>query len=178
MLDAQVQHVAQDIPWWSVPLFTALLAGVGAYVGGQLGVTWELKKVTKQRAFDYRLEWYMRLLRSLSSFSDANREFRWHIKNKKRGDEFYKARERVVHSITQAGADMRESLLFAPLSTQAVLATMMEGFSATMDMEGEEIVSKLENLDDSVGRAYVAVSKDVREHLGLEPVPRPFVMWK
>ena len=137
MLETQVQHAAHDIPWWYVPLFTAVLAGIGAYVGGRLGVTWELKKVRKQRAFDYRLDWYMRLVRSLSSFSDANSEFRRHIKNKQSGNEFYKARERVVKSIEQVRADMRESLLFAPASTQAVLEAMMAEFSATMEIKAE-----------------------------------------
>jgi hypothetical protein len=66
VIDAQTQRAAQDIQWWYVPLLTAALAGVGAYVGGLLSVKWEVNKITKQRAFDYRLEWYMRLVRGLS----------------------------------------------------------------------------------------------------------------
>src|SRR5277367_5355546 len=64
------QTVTQ-MPWFEIPIFTALLtavlSGLFAWLGGKAGVTRESEKLVRQRAFDHRLEWYVRISRTLSS---------------------------------------------------------------------------------------------------------------
>jgi len=164
MLDAQTQRVAQDIPWWYVPLFIAVLAGFGAYVGGMLGVTWEAKKLAKQRAFDYQLKWYMRLERSLSEVSDAYTE----LSNEKDPDKRRQNQDRLVQGLVKLNRAKREAIMFAPASTLASIGLLKLATDEVLkDAGAEHRDAALSEIASVVMQVHIAISNDVREFLGL-----------
>lgn len=164
MLDAQTQRVAHDIPWWYVPLFTAVLAGFAAYVGGMLGVTWEGKKLAKQRAFDYQLKWYMRLERSLSAVSDAYTE----LSNEKDLDKRRQSQDRLVQGLLKLNRAKREAMMFAPATTLVSIGLLKLAIDEVLkDAGAEHRDAALSEIASVVMQVHIAISNDVREFLGL-----------
>jgi hypothetical protein len=63
-------------PWYLIPLLTGVVSFLAAWLGGFLGVKRDAEKMAKQRAFDSRLEWYVRMARSLAEFDFLHRRLR------------------------------------------------------------------------------------------------------
>jgi hypothetical protein len=98
----------------------ALIAGVGAWLGGKLSVSREMEKLRNERAFDQRLDWYRRAARVIV-------EYQWFLvslsKALNAGD-VARAKElaaqRDVTKVAQE-AEQREMTLFASPATIAAL---------------------------------------------------------
>lgn len=142
MIDEHAVQAAQTVPWWYIPVLSGVLSavcgGVASWFGGRLGVTWETKKLTKQRAFDYRLEWYMRLMRSLSEFKNGNSELRWYVRNKKDADQTRQVRDRVAQSALRFNSEFREAAMFAPASALGNLTVLKLAIEGILEKDNRQ----------------------------------------
>lgn len=148
-------------------IIPALIAGVGAWLGGKLSISREMEKLRNERAFDTRLEWYRRAARGIV-------EYQWFLINLSRavarGDAARAkklAADRDETKVAQE-ADQREMTLFASPATIAALnrANVRAGnaLKGTPSYEAVQIaVNELNN-------AYFVLANDVREHLGMNPL--------
>jgi hypothetical protein len=96
-----------------IQVATNLIVGaVSAWVAGRFGVHYGLEQAKRQRAFDRRLEWYEKAVRSLRSFSTSS----WKLVN---GLAFDKPEEvanllsRLEQTAGELDASLEESVLFA-----------------------------------------------------------------
>ena len=144
----------------------ALVAGVGAWLGGKLSVSREMEKLRNERAFDQRLDWYRRAARGIV-------EYQWFLINCSRAiqrNDTAKLQElaakRDATKVAQE-ADQREMTLFASPPTIAALnrANTRAGNalqSTSLSYEAAQIA--VNELND----AYFVLANDVRKHLGME----------
>jgi hypothetical protein len=164
MIPAQIEVS----PLWEIAklIVPALLAGIGAWIGGKLSVSREIEKVRNERAFDQRLDWYRRAARGIA-------ETQWFLQNFSRA---FAAKdvartkqlgeEREATKVARE-ADMREMILFASRATIAALnrantqaATVIKG-SVLAPPAAQAAIREL-------NQAYFTLANDVREHLGME----------
>ena len=164
------QNVDQ-VPWFAIPLATAALACVGGWLGGKLGVARETEKLIKQRAFDHRLEWYVRTVRTLSDF-----QFLYAALNRPNVDRERANSHRAVLAdlAPKLSADVKESLLFGSPRTANSLETMHQRLNQLMARANagadDSEAAKVE-IHNEFARVYGDLARDVREHLGLEELP-------
>jgi len=153
---------------WEVAkiLLPALIAGLGAWIGGKLSVSREMEKLKRERAFDQRLDWYCRAGRAIVQ----NQWFLIHFSkafsagDKVRMDKL--ANEREVNKVALEG-NMREMVLFASPATIAALnRANIRAAKALKDTSlGIEAAQPAIN---ELNQAYFVLANDVREHLGME----------
>jgi hypothetical protein len=182
MIDPQpVLQTTPQPPWWAVPLASGVLTLVtalfGAWWGGKLGVHWEIEKFSQQRAFDHRLEWYVRAIRTIGEIQFRHVDFTRALARKD-FPESQRVKEKIADLMPKFDGDIREALLFASPSTVRTLTAMyvrMEQIMSTSMAEAKGKVSgalQTETADDQIrntlASAYEALSQDVREHLNLE----------
>ena len=160
---------ASQTPWWAVPLtsgiLTFLTAAFGAWWGGKLSVQREIEKFSKQRAFDHRLDWYIRAVRTLGEVQFRHVEFlRALAKKDDQGSRI--VREKIVDLMPRFDGDIREALLFASPSTVRTLNMMYQRMTNIMESGGSETADA--QIRNELAKAYEALSQDVRGHLSLE----------
>ena len=146
----------------------ALVAGVGAWLGGKLSVSREMEKLRNERAFDQRLDWYRRAARGIV-------EYQWFLINLSRavarGEAARTMELAAKREVTKVAleADQREMTLFASPATIAALnrantraGNALQGTSVSYEA-AQIAVSELND-------AYFVLANDVRKHLGMEPL--------
>lgn len=159
--------------WYAIPIFPAILtAGLalaGGWIGGLLGVRRDAEKLAKQRAFDQRLEWYLRLSRTMARIAFQLRKFTGELPLSK------EHLEAVYESLFALESELREGQFFATRGTADALAALMSAMDNEYDRHPKlenELISKssIAALMTEFQRAHRAMTADVREHLGLEPL--------
>ena len=149
-------------------IIPALIAGVGAWLGGKLSISRGMEKLKNERAFDHRLDWYRRAARGIV-------ENQWFLINFSRAFEAGDvartkelAAKRDATKVTQE-ADQREMTLFASPATIAALnrANLRAGNALKgTSLSGEAAQIAVLELNN----AYFVLANDVREHLGMKPL--------
>src|SRR6267143_357791 len=149
-------------------IIPALIAGVGAWLGGKLSISRGMEKLKNERAFDHRLDWYRRAARGIV-------ENQWFLINFSRAVEAGDvartkelAAKRDATKVAQE-ADQREMTLFASPATIAALnrANVRAGGALKgTSLSGEAAQIAVLELNN----AYFVLANDVREHLGMKPL--------
>jgi len=143
----------------------ALLAGIGAWIGGKWSVSRETEKIRNERAFDQRLDWYCRAARGIVQMQWFLRDFQ---KAVSAGDV---AKVKQLTAARDSGkvaleSDQREMVLFA--SRPTIAALNRANTRASKALKDATEVSGAEDAVRELGNAYLVVANDVREHLGIE----------
>jgi hypothetical protein len=181
--DLQVMIGLPNVPasQWLTPLLSAALAGVGAWIGGKFSVQREIEKTVKQRAFDQRLEWYVRVSKTLGEmqflFAALNRP------NVTR-DKALQILEKISQMTSKLNADIREALLFGSpeiirsldLMNRRIVRFMLESIESADS--GGPSGAPLVEIDREFGRVYNQLALDTRRHLGLEDLPASYFQIK
>lgn len=160
-------------PWyyaWVSSLWLTVLAVLSGLVGGKLSVLNETDKLIKQRAFDVRLEWALRAVRSLNEVETLTANFRYAIRQ---GQEATAAsvRSQLKSALARFDENNRESLLFASLSTVKTLSVLHNNLRKLL---GDAVAKKQADPDanheitNELLKAYLALAGDIRKHLKLE----------
>jgi hypothetical protein len=170
VIDPPTQQVAQNIHWWWVPLLSALLAGVCASIGGILGVAWELRKLTRQRAFDYRLEWYLRAARAMNRMGEENRILRSLVREKKDAEVLTQTRDRFVESYRKFQGEMREGLIFGTGDAITSLSILEFAIDGVLKQDPVAFCSEAtcQEIDTIISQVYVDLAMDAQRHLRLK----------
>jgi hypothetical protein len=146
--------------------------GIGAWIGGIIGVRTETKKLVKQRAFERRLDWYVRTTRLFGNLHYQAKQLNQAFA-KGDLDEIKEIGKRVTETGGRIDACVREALLFATPSTVAILATTTERVDKVLAAGwlGPAGVSIGDDFFSEILKAISTLSADMREHLGLEKLP-------
>ena len=162
---------------WLTPLLSAALGGIGAWVGGKFSVQREIEKTVKQRAFDQRLEWYVRISKTLGEI-----QFLFAALNRHNviSEKALQILEKISQLTSKLNADIREALLFGSpeivksldLMNKRIVRFMLESIEST-DSGGLK-GSALTEIDREFGRVYNQLALDTRRHLGLEDLPASY----
>lgn len=148
-------------------IIPALIAGIGAWLGGKLSVSREMEKLRNERAFDHRLDWYRRAARGLV-------EYQWFLINLSKVAETgnaEKAKELIAkRELTKISleADQREMALFA--SPVTIAALNRANVRAGNALKGASPSESAQIAVLELNNAYFVLANDVREHLGMEPL--------
>jgi hypothetical protein len=160
------QTTAQILWEMAKVILPALIAGVGAWIGGRLSVSREMEKLRNERAFDHRLDWYRRAAKGIV-------ENQWFLINYSRafsaGDSARAkqlADQRDAKKVDNEG-DQREMVLFGSRATIAALN--LANTRAASALRGSSLAAEaVEAAVRELNQAYFVLANDVREHLGME----------
>jgi hypothetical protein len=162
------QTTAQILWEMTKVILPALIAGVGAWIGGRLSVSREMEKLRNERAFDHRLEWYRRAARGIV-------ENQWFFINFSRaieaGDVTLAKELAARRDETKVAreADQREMTLFASPATIAALNR--SNVRAGNALKGASLSGQAAQIAVlELNNAYFVLANDVREHLGMKPL--------
>ena len=149
-------------------IIPALIAGLGAWLGGKLSISREMEKLRNERAFDHRLDWYHRAARGIV-------ETQWFLTNFSRALEAgdvalaKKLADKRDETKVAREADQREMTFFASPATIAALnrANVRAGNAlkgTSLSGEAAQIAGR------ELNNAYFVLANDVRKHLGMKPL--------
>ena len=147
----------------------ALIAGVGAWIGGKVSISREMEKLRNERAFDHRLDWYRRAARGIV-------EYQWFLINFSKAAEAgntEKVKELAAkRELTKVSleADQREMTLFASPATIAALNLANVRAGNAVKSTSLEIGEAAQIAVLELNNAYFVLANDVRKHLGMEPL--------
>jgi hypothetical protein len=143
----------------------ALLAGIGAWIGGKWSVRLETEKIRNERAFDQRLDWYRRAARGIVQMQWFLQDFQKAVLAKDLPKITKLTAQRESEKVALE-SDQREMVLFASRSTIAALNRANTRASNALKDASE--VSGAADAIRELSNAYLVVANDVREHLGME----------
>lgn len=159
----------------------ALLAAVGAWVGGHFAVKRQLDELRSERAFDRRLVWYESTVKALASSSAALTTVMCMQDDGFSEDAFLPVWEEAVEASKRLSDLAAEARLYATPNS----ATAMETLVRAHVQHGREIVrsnpgdlssgwvtprASLEQLLSVIRSTQTVLSNEVRQHLSLEPL--------
>jgi hypothetical protein len=160
-----------------------IVAAITAWFAGKLGVRHGPEQAKRERAFDRRLEWYEKAVRSIRSFSTSS----WKLVN---GVAFDKPEEiaNLLSRLEQTGdeldASLEESVLFAErqlvIRLRGHLSQLEQLISRTRDVTaGKEKIADVSDVSDMAWtlvkdfRALeFSLASTVRKELGLDDISR------
>lgn len=162
---------------------TALLATVGAWWGGRLGVRRALEQTKAERAFERRLEWYERAITSLGELAAAQ----MHVG--------LSARMRFSEEIQSANVDamlakqpavsrvFAEAGMYATPDAVLALAALAESTRVLPSMKAKDPsdlskgftldVEWLERSAEQIGAVITRLTLELRSHVGYEQKRAP-----
>jgi hypothetical protein len=169
---------ASEVPWFVIPLVTAILATIGAWIGGKMGVSRDTEKLTKQRAFDHRLDWYVRTVRTLSDFQFLFNSLNRPDVERERIDSLRSTLRDVAQKLS---GNVKESFLFGSPETTNSLEAMYQRLNqlSQRDAEADAGTDKRETEDEinyEFARVYLDLAQDVRKHLELEELAGKYLL--
>jgi len=148
-------------------LLTAGLSAFGAWVGGILGVRREADKLARSRAFDRRLDWYERTLKTLLEYKE--RTLKLGKAMLQDDPEAKRLRAEYLDFIARANDVLNEGALYGRPSTLGAIREMRTQFEIIAAKAAGR--PNLNAAETAITAAWAKLVKEARNHLRLEKLP-------
>jgi len=159
-------------PWWYhdvlTAILTAVLAGIAAFVGGKWGVARDTEKLRKQRAFEDRLDWYMRISKTIAQFQFVNAAL-MRSDGADVDERILSLKQKMRDLAFTLSTEGKEALFFASGTTIESLETMNSRLNKLRrESSGLSASAYGLRIQNELARVHSDLARDVRGHLDLD----------